>query len=475
MPINSLTATQKRIALQQVQSRYIKLELLNYQYQTIDELSGVATSGSLTITANGDMRRSGSISLVVKDSTFEIASGGKIWLDKYIRVWVGTSNLLSGEIEWINCGLFIIDEPSYMYDSATNTLTLSLLDLMSKLTGVRNGYLKGVPIRILAGENIRKAIIDTLALAGFTRYIVSEAPAPSTLPNDIEFSQGTTVYEIIKSLSEIYANYEIYFDVNGVFHYRPIPTGEDDPIMVDDDVWAVITISENLASDFQNVKNSIEVYGRTHDPAHFSQTATIDATGKVVLDIADVTEYTEDVLYGFTATWTNASPSSLQINALATLPIQRDNGLSVSPITTDGAEYFVVQYKGTYWRWLGHLQAYGFAEDTNPNSPFYVEGSVGRIRLPLYDGVYSDCLTDDLAQQRAEYELWLHTNMQNSISLSIVPVYWLDVNILVQYTMQRNQQTNLYIIKEIGLGLGPNDNGTVNMIQFYPDSPTIIN
>ena len=136
----NITEQQYRTVMQSIQSRYIWLELLNYNFQTVDELSGVAVGGSITIDANADVRRTGSIELVVKDSTFEVQSGGKIWLDKYVRVWVGIASLHTGEIERTNCGLYIIDAPSYSYNTSTNTLTLSLLDLMSKLTGIRNGY-----------------------------------------------------------------------------------------------------------------------------------------------------------------------------------------------------------------------------------------------------------------------------------------------------------------------------------------------
>ena len=470
----NITEQQYRTSLQNIQSRYIWVELLNYQYQTVEELSGIAVGGSLTIDANADIRRSGSIQLVVNNSTFEVASGGKIWLDKYIRIWVGTMSLLTGQIERINCGMYIIDAPRYHYDPASNTLTLSLLDLMAKLTGVRNGYLKGVPTVIKAGENIRSAIINTLALGGFTKYVVEEAPSPSTVPNDIEFAQGSTVYQILAGLRDIYPNYEMFFDVDGVFYYKPIPTGQNEPVLIDDSVWSSVVLTEDLDTDFQNVKNSIEVYGRIHEPQHFSATATVSGS-TIQLTIADVSAYTEDMIYGFTMTLSQALTSpSLKIGSLASYPIRLDNGNALTIQPEGEAVYYCVQFKGTYWRWLGHLQAYGFAEDTNPQSPFYVEGTVGRIRLPLFDGDYANCVTDDLAQQRAEYELWKHTNLNNSLTLSIIPVYWLDVNILVEYTMQRNNITNQYLIKTINLGLSPEDSGTVSMIQYYPDTPTIV-
>ena len=467
----NITSTQFQTALQNIQSRYVRLELLNYQFQTVDSLEGICTGGSISIDANADIRRTGSLSLVVIGSTFDVQPGSQVWLDKFVRMWVGTTSLLTGEVDYTNCGIFIIDAPSYQYNPSTNTLTLSLLDLMAKLTGVRNGYLPGVPVVLSAGENIRQAIIDTLALGGFTKYVVEEAPSPGTIPNDLEFSQGATVYDLLAGLRDIYPNYEIFIDSNSVFYYKPIPTGEGDPVYVDDTLWSNIVTEENINVDFQNVKNVIEVYGRTHDPAHFSTSTTVSGT-TIQLTINDVTEYTEDLIYGFTLTDNPGYTGySLQINSLTSYPILMSDGVTVADIPAESGEvYYCVQFKGTYWNYLGHLQAYGYAEDDNPQSPFYVNGTVGQIRLPLYGGEYENCYSDDLAQQRAEHELWLHTNMNNTIQLNCVPVYWLDVNVLVSYTSMRTKETNLYIIKSINFGLGPTDSMTVNMIKFYPES-----
>lgn len=470
----NITEQQYRTVMQSIQSRYIWLELLNYNFQTVDELSGVAVGGSITIDANADVRRTGSIELVVKDSTFEVQSGGKIWLDKYVRVWVGIASLHTGEIERTNCGLYIIDAPSYSYNTSTNTLTLSLLDLMSKLTGIRNGYLKGIPTVIKAGESIRKAIIDTLALGGFTQYVIDEPPSPGTVPNDLEFAQGSTVYDVLSGLRDIYPNYEMYFDTEGVFYYKPIPTGYNEPISADDSLFNHIVLSEDLNTDFQNVKNSIEVYGRTHEPAHYSTATSVSGT-EISLTIADVSAYTEDLIYGFTLTDnTGIVNPSLKINSLASYPIKNDDGTSAIIQAEAGEVYYCVQFKTDHWRWLGHLQAYGFAEDLNEQSPFFVGGTVGRIRLPLYDGEYANCITDNLAQQRAEYELWKHTNLNNTLTLSVIPVYWLDVNILIEYTLKRNNIKGQYLIKNINLGLAPTDTAKIEMIQYYPDTPSII-
>lgn len=60
-----------------------------------------------------------------------------------------------------------------------------------------------------------------------------------------------------------------------------------------------------------------------------------------------------------------------------------------------------------------------------------------------------------------------------NITLSVVPLYWLDVNILVDYTRINTDTTNQYIIKSIDTNLAPDGTQTINMIRYYPLYPDI--
>ena len=69
----------------------------------------------------------------------EVAIHAKHEGDKFIQPFVGYENIYTGEIQWYNQGIYLINAPSYSYDATNNTLSFSGLDLMSKLTGLRNG------------------------------------------------------------------------------------------------------------------------------------------------------------------------------------------------------------------------------------------------------------------------------------------------------------------------------------------------
>ena len=107
---------------------------------TVGELQGNVISGSINIDANSDLRRSCTLSFVVTDSSFNVEAGGKIWLDKLIKIQVGIDSIRTGQTVWTKMGIFLINQPSYTYDAKTRTLSFQGVDLAAKLTGLRNGY-----------------------------------------------------------------------------------------------------------------------------------------------------------------------------------------------------------------------------------------------------------------------------------------------------------------------------------------------
>lgn len=491
MPKLNITSSQLNVIKQKIQRRYLKIELLNSKYQTVDYLEGCGINGSITVDANSDMRRSATLKFVVTDSSFDISPNGKIWMDKFVRLYLGIYSIAQQEIIYTKLGIFVIDAPSYEYDAVNNSVELSLLDLMSKLSGIRNGYLPGVPFNIEAGENIRNAMINTLELGGFTKYVCANT---GKVPNKLSFNQGSTVYNILCGLRDIYPSYQIYFDVDGIFHYEKIPTGKNEPIQMDDTLWKTIVVSEKENVDFQNVKNSIEVYGRTHDPSFYCDSprfTTYDFVNGIIE--CRVSKNHEDLpiegIYGIKI------PANLNYSASGVISpvfygpdegpgaglggtLVDDNFNIIQQIKSTESAYICLQaipYNKSptgygVFKWLGHLQSYALAEDTDPTSPFYVNGTIGRIRLPLFAGEYENCFTDNLAMERAKYELYKHTRLQDTITINCLPVPWLDVNVLVEYTPQKSTQPNKYLIQSFSYGFDIDDSMTITMSKYYPDT-----
>lgn len=370
---------------------HTKIYLLNHKLIKVDEISGVVLDGAtFTIDATSDIRRSCSISLIPKDSSFDIKQGSKIWMDKYVQIYIGIEDIKNNnEVVYTNMGIYLVNNPTQTYSASNNTLTINGIDMMARMTGLRNGYLDGIEYQVKADSSIQGAMQSAIELAGFTKYRIDE-PTIKETPNDISISIGGTVYDILSQLAEINANYQMYFDTNGVFYYNKIPSGDNEQIRVDDDIWQRNLISYDTSINFEDVKNVIEVYGKT-------------------LENGDV--------------------------------------------------------------------PYGISIDSNPESPFYVNGELGTIRIVLQGGEYDNIYSQELAEQRADYELYLRCRLQDQITINCVPIYWLDVNWLVEITLPNKQgieETNQYIIKNINTTLGVNGTQSITMMKYYPFYPTKI-
>lgn len=624
--IKQISQNDYTILKQQTINKYIRLDILDYNFNIVDEVSGDLINLSVSVNADSDLRRSCQVELVVKGNGYKVQSGGKIWLDKYIRPWIGYESIHTGEIQWYNQGVFLINAPTYNYDATTKSLSFEGLDLMSKLTGVRDGQLEGLETIIHQGENVRDVIISTISqLGGFKKYIVNNCQYQNgeiqNVPNDIEINQGGTVYDILKQLRDILPSYEIFFNTDGTFIYQTIPTGKNESILIDDDLLSQITISEDVAVDFENVKNVVEVWGQTHDVDNFATEVNINGN-EIELTIPSITslsagdiisfdnptEINSDLILctvknasvsggsGFTASswqppfvehavWVDALVSSACtydgqlwhsttvanaylardlnvktykanrfwfnfdtntsvrfdiniapngftnvrigevdsdlnqeelhtyydftssadkvfftlpkgshfIDVVVSRPTNSDAWAEVDitvpsavaetssaimkqtlvPLTHLSVGTHVLVWNGVNWTFLGHQQAQAVAKDENPESPFYIYGSVGEIRLVLYGGEYDNIYSDDLAQQRANYELWKRTRLEDTITLTCVPIPWLDVNQLVEYTSHESGETHQYIIKSITTDYNETGTQTIVMSRYYPLYPDI--
>ena len=263
-----VTQSEYRVAKQNGRIIHTKINVLNFDLQVVSEISGVVLEGSTyNIDATSDIRRTCSISLVPKDNSFDIEYGGKLWMDKYVQVFVGIEDISNNnEVVYSNLGLFLVNNPDQVYDATNNTITINGIDLMAKITGIRNGYLEGITYQIKANEGIKQVMTALINQeCGFPKYSIDQ-PSPTILtPYEMSFGLGSTAYNILTQLRDINANYQTYFDQEGIFWFNQIPSGDNEQVMVDDDIWKKVLISYKKSTDFESVKNYIEVFGKTQD------------------------------------------------------------------------------------------------------------------------------------------------------------------------------------------------------------------
>ena len=486
----NITQNDYDIYKQQSIKKYIKIDLLDFKYNILDEISGNIIGMSVKVDANSDIRRTCSCQLVVTDSSFDIEPGGRIWLDRYIQPYVGYENLLTGEIQWYNQGIFLINAPSWAYNAETNSLSFEGLDLMSKLTGIRNGNLEGIPTVISQGENVREAIIDTIAMGGFTKYVVSECMTKSgeiqEIPYDINVDVGGTLFDILKALRDILPQYQIYFDIDGVFHYDMIPSGDNEQVLYDDDFLTNIVTDEKINVDFESVKNVVEVVGCLLNPSYFNMATVVVYSNDTVianLNLPDLYYVAESVgqiqpftTIGFVLDQNITSEFGIHITANIDEQTGHDFGIAylydynderVTALTAGVYYVFTVNAEQKLYL-MGERQIRSVAKDENPDSPFYIGNDLGEIRIVLSGGEYDNIYNQKLADERAAWELWKRTRLNDAITLSCVPIPFIDVNGLLEYHLRGNGEVNKYIIKSIQTDYVTGGQQTINAIKYYP-------
>lgn len=362
------------------QKTFLKINILDYDFKVVDSIESEVFEGSVEIDAESDIRRTCSVSVIVRDDKYKITSGGRIWLDKYIQLYRGVENPRTKEIRYWNLGIFLINQPSRQYDSATNTLSFTGVDMMAKLTGLRNGQLERVILEIYNEDPVSEAIKNTLTQLGkIKKYAISEYGY--VMPEDISMGAGYTVYDILARIRDLFPSTQIYFDINGIFIFNKVPDGRYEPVMLDFNQMSTnIIISATVDTDFEKVKNVIHIVGY--------------------------------------------------------MPPEEGE--------EDQIEYIL--------------------KDENPESPFFVGGTVGEI----YHIVEDERITNmDLAIERAEYELYLGTSLQDTISLEIVPVPWLDVNCKIHYKNDGIGIDGDYLIKSLSIPLGIDGTMSLSAIKIY--------
>ena len=560
----NITEQQYSIVKQPYRDLYCKVNLLNYQFQIVDEISGVVINDSWTISANSDIRRTGTLVIAPDDEeAYKIKAGSKIFLDKYVQVYIGIKDNTTDEIIYNNMGIYLINNPTHTFSSTDNQISLQLVDLMAKLTGLRNGYLSGYDYQLKEGQNVKEIIIATIAEAGFYNYDIEiDEDDYQTIQFDMSIESTATLYDILTTINKNqYINYQMYFDVNGIFHFNKIPTTSHDTVMVDDDIWNYTYISHEVQTNYENLKNDIIVLGKTHTASKYSSDCALDtATKTFSMTCAGVKRENNHIKLAFT------TPEDMTRTILGTRYYLNLNNYGAYPLKTslgsvgfrlEPNTYYVVKlqnfnrwdanltgernttnyslqsaiknvendsdiigcyisktakslqeavtegititaydsenltlstsatlnsdaaingrifyiYKNdtskTYWQFMGEFQPRAEIKEENPESPFYVDGSVGDIRIVLSGGDYDNISTSELALDRAKWELYTRCRLLDSLTLTCIPIYWLDVNWLVSITLPTEKEPKLFIVKEITISSGVTGVQSIQLMSFY--------
>lgn len=132
----------QRLPLNNVIEPRIKIDI--YEELTdvfIDTITGGITGGSLSITADSDIRWTFSLTVIPnRQWDIRIKEYNYVWIDKKCKLYLGLYDRIRDVIpNWYPCGEYIFTATSWQYDATNNTLSISCSDKVSNLNGSRNG------------------------------------------------------------------------------------------------------------------------------------------------------------------------------------------------------------------------------------------------------------------------------------------------------------------------------------------------
>jgi hypothetical protein len=630
----------------------------------------------LNVNADSDIRRTANISINLKDDilhnqnhAFYWTAGNVYWFNKYVQIYTAIKDIRTDEDVWVNQGIYCINAPSITYDAISNELSFQAVDLVSKMTGMRNGQMQGSATTIPADIPINSVIEDILLEQGFTRYILYDPPQARTI-EDINIDADGYVWDLLTQLRDINSNWEMFFDVDGVFHSQQIPNGKvitsetsstietnlctnlnqdivtnnnvaleiltttpveyeyGEPLpLVDDKIWDKALIDASYETNFEDVKNYVEVYGKQHEPSEVAKAVQPPGAGYINLTLNkdrekyvngkwciefDIGDELEPVMlnnyiymiYIYDAS--NSASPWFSIN------------ISNNPITVANESYCIKITIGPVTQvasgeYLGYMQPRGYAFENNPESPFYVgqmtrytcalgtnvdftygkeavittvnakvNGSTmivdlrpwitqedyqsaslytewrfrlnvnlmdnvpitvmavqlagttittgvhnpggqlisldfsqdymivvrrinsivptsdsltmlyypteasslsidaleklfapqfsNQVRVVLAGGEYDNIYSNDLARQRAKYEIYLRARLHDNITIKCLPIYWLDVNQIIEFKLPNSEskENDYWLVKSIDTQVSTDGTQTINAMRYYP-------
>lgn len=200
-----------------VSTVHVKIEILDKNEGFLTEITGQAIDGSISVDKERDVRRQFSLTLLNTDGRFTWSPGGLIWLDKRIKLYVGFET--SKGIEYAPLGVFLIESPTAVSRAdGTREVRLQGGDKWKLLDGAPLGKFQ-LTENIAANVRVDQTIRFLLGKVGITNAMITES-ASVVVPYTLTYQLGEPIGKAIKELADLVV-YTTYFDVNGVFVFKP--------------------------------------------------------------------------------------------------------------------------------------------------------------------------------------------------------------------------------------------------------------
>lgn len=129
-----------------VKEQYVKITVLDFQENPIEEIQGRVTGGSLNLDGNSSIRRTCNLNMVTDNYSNDLASVNSLLsINKKISLEIGflnTTNFYKNyDIIWFPLGIYVIINPSISHSGGGINISLQLKDKMCLLNGECGGTL----------------------------------------------------------------------------------------------------------------------------------------------------------------------------------------------------------------------------------------------------------------------------------------------------------------------------------------------
>ena len=508
-----------------------RLSVMNKSGAIIDVLYCILQVGTYGINGESNIRRTLDATIDFDEFAIDIEDKIEGWYGLDFKFEIGIYSIRNNDFIWYPAGTYVITAANTTYNSATNTLTISLSDHFAQLDGTRNGQVGGAPLIKIPVDNdsgkktiLREALSTVLRQQGGVENMIIEDigefygmesnnadyeeyrknnPEWNVLPYDLEFDAGCTVGDQVDEITGLYPNIQKYFDVYDIFCCNMIPSCENDPVALSDDFLQEIVLADNAESvtyDIENIKNVTEVFGTTYEVDRMAEaeqcTSNVDIYS---LTLDEYDKYTIGEYIAFIANVNNVDNMKLRINSLDPVPIYFENTeRGVTANTMLATQTYVLQLKKVddAWRfyWLGQYQPHAICvlTDTDsdpvytkqyfcdryncknvvlriePDSPFTIQ-KIGIVLDVKTGDRYDDIKSDTVAIENAIYENIKTSSWNDVVTLTTMCVPWLDVYEKVSWKKANSDDLNEYVIQSISHSLSSTvPTTTITMYRFHP-------
>ena len=519
---------------------YVRLELLEKNssgsFTVLDVIEGNLVSGDYSEDAESEVRRTLSFNLIITDRSYTVGEFNRIWIDKYVRVYVGQKESRSKTIYWYTKGVYIFNDAQTTFSASDNSITISCSDLVSTLDGTHNGQIDAVTVKIPKGSIIREAIIQTITqLGGITSYRVDDIgeytclegivedyldrrelyPDWNQVPYDLEFSTGATVWEIVCELRDLYPGFEAYFDEEGTFICQRIPNCDADDIVLSNETLSRLVVSENSSVDLSTVRNVTRIYGASIETDRYSESCTTE--NNVYKVSFDTFTLADNIIVGVKVNSTNVDNMKLQITytggsteaidivernvnvvvkdsagqIIVDTNVPNDSEVEITTTVSyepcaagkfESGKVYCFKYSKClntgedeshmYWVYQGQYQVEALYKNEDEGTAFCVQKIGERLQV-LSGGEFDDITTDSLAMENASYQTWQKSRLNETITLECIDIPFLEVNTKVEYKPMNSDSVEYYIIKRIQESF-MQGTMTIEMMKFYRLYPNFL-